>query len=166
PVAGWFPAVAQAAGHGPAGDPRPHSPRAAPCTLRSLDPARPLARRRSGSGPPARGFPGRGGVAATERAGAWPRPCPSPPGMGRARASPVRRTGGVILGVVAVALAVGAVALFTLYMTCGLRGCPDVRLLRGYVPDEASVDRKSTRLNSSHVKISYAVFCLKKKKKC
>src|SRR5436309_4409852 len=25
-------------------------------------------------------------------------------------------------------------------------------------------DRKSTRLNSSHVKISYAVFCLKKKK--
>src|SRR5690606_40213995 len=29
--------------------------------------------------------------------------------------------------------------------------------------DEAA-DRKSTRLNSSHVKISYAVFCLKKKK--
>src|SRR5690349_22658120 len=28
-----------------------------------------------------------------------------------------------------------------------------------------SVDRKSTRLNSSHVEISYAVFCLKKKKK-
>src|SRR5436309_12131783 len=28
----------------------------------------------------------------------------------------------------------------------------------------ANPDRKSTRLNSSHVKISYAVFCLKKKK--
>src|SRR5690606_42020062 len=28
----------------------------------------------------------------------------------------------------------------------------------------ARLDRKSTRLNSSHVKISYAVFCLKKKK--
>src|SRR5690554_2531401 len=28
-----------------------------------------------------------------------------------------------------------------------------------------SVDRKSTRLNSSHVRISYAVFCLKKKTK-
>src|SRR5690606_27804147 len=28
---------------------------------------------------------------------------------------------------------------------------------------EARLDRKSTRLNSSHVKISYAVFCLKKK---
>src|SRR5436309_3647603 len=30
-------------------------------------------------------------------------------------------------------------------------------------PDLSSKDRKSTRLNSSHVKISYAVFCLKKK---
>src|SRR5690606_41753919 len=29
---------------------------------------------------------------------------------------------------------------------------------------ERDADRKSTRLNSSHVKISYAVFCLKKKK--
>src|SRR5690606_42130065 len=31
--------------------------------------------------------------------------------------------------------------------------------------DRRGGDRKSTRLNSSHVKISYAVFCLKKKKK-
>src|SRR5256886_11759480 len=30
--------------------------------------------------------------------------------------------------------------------------------------DGATVDRKSTRLNSSHSQISYAVFCLKKKK--
>src|SRR5258708_24725702 len=30
----------------------------------------------------------------------------------------------------------------------------------------AGIDRKSTRLNSSHQIISYAVFCLKKKKKC
>src|SRR5690606_12582512 len=30
---------------------------------------------------------------------------------------------------------------------------------------ESTTDRKSTRLNSSHVKISYAVFCLKKKRK-
>src|SRR2546430_5544078 len=30
---------------------------------------------------------------------------------------------------------------------------------------EAIADRKSTRLNSSHSQISYAVFCLKKKKK-
>src|SRR5690349_23928839 len=29
---------------------------------------------------------------------------------------------------------------------------------------DLTIDRKSTRLNSSHVEISYAVFCLKKKK--
>src|SRR5690606_41879816 len=34
----------------------------------------------------------------------------------------------------------------------------------GNVNARGTVDRKSTRLNSSHVKISYAVFCLKKKK--
>src|SRR5436309_12655388 len=38
----------------------------------------------------------------------------------------------------------------------GLRRCLGSRHVGG--------DRKSTRLNSSHVKISYAVFCLKKKK--
>src|SRR2546426_6047150 len=32
-------------------------------------------------------------------------------------------------------------------------------------PEVATLDRKSTRLNSSHLVISYAVFCLKKKKK-
>src|SRR5690349_24156451 len=32
-------------------------------------------------------------------------------------------------------------------------------------PNFMRQDRKSTRLNSSHVEISYAVFCLKKKKK-
>src|SRR3712207_8083089 len=32
-------------------------------------------------------------------------------------------------------------------------------------PGALLVDRKSTRLNSSHANISYAVFCLKKKKK-
>src|SRR3989449_7601070 len=37
-----------------------------------------------------------------------------------------------------------------------------VRILRDRV---ANTDRKSTRLNSSHGYISYAVFCLKKKKK-
>src|SRR3989454_1887782 len=31
-------------------------------------------------------------------------------------------------------------------------------------PDREGIDRKSTRLNSSHLVISYAVFCLKKKK--
>src|SRR5690606_39640687 len=36
--------------------------------------------------------------------------------------------------------------------------------VRGAGPS-ADADRKSTRLNSSHVKISYAVFCLKKKRR-
>src|SRR5699024_12141921 len=37
---------------------------------------------------------------------------------------------------------------------------------QGLIRDgEGRTDRKSTRLNSSHVSISYAVFCLKKKKK-
>src|SRR5256885_7918621 len=35
---------------------------------------------------------------------------------------------------------------------------------RGVVLAHAVLDRKSTRLNSSHLVISYAVFCLKKKK--
>src|SRR5690606_41890601 len=38
--------------------------------------------------------------------------------------------------------------------------CVECRFRRG----DRKGDRKSTRLNSSHVKISYAVFCLKKKK--
>src|SRR5207249_10597364 len=38
-------------------------------------------------------------------------------------------------------------------------------VLDGKVLDLHQRDRKSTRLNSSHVSISYAVFCLKKKKK-
>src|SRR5688572_30946909 len=43
----------------------------------------------------------------------------------------------------------------------GLNGWEVARLLRKQYPP----DRKSTRLNSSHSQISYAVFCLKKKKK-
>src|SRR2546427_9197922 len=39
------------------------------------------------------------------------------------------------------------------------------RRVMEFVDEEAKVDRKSTRLNSSHSQISYAVFCLKKKKK-
>src|SRR5207248_273171 len=47
---------------------------------------------------------------------------------------------------------------------------PDTRTVQSRLRDEESVthwaeaDRKSTRLNSSHRTISYAVFCLKKKK--
>src|SRR5690349_23722674 len=51
------------------------------------------------------------------------------------------------------------------------RGAGQLRQRRGrphdleaVADDRLDLDRKSTRLNSSHVEISYAVFCLKKKK--
>src|SRR5438874_3206202 len=56
----------------------------------------------------------------------------------------------------------------------GIRGLRFRRYSEALGPDSAltelvaeclETDRKSTRLNSSHVEISYAVFCLKKKKK-
>src|SRR5207249_10004781 len=43
-----------------------------------------------------------------------------------------------------------------------VRESPRDDLARDVIPARASEDRKSTRLNSSHVSISYAVFCLKK----
>src|SRR5690348_18209268 len=47
----------------------------------------------------------------------------------------------------------------------GEPGQADRRGLAPLRPVEQQRDRKSTRLNSSHPSISYAVFCLKKKKK-
>src|SRR5437773_8641982 len=41
---------------------------------------------------------------------------------------------------------------------------PIAARMRPRFGSEAKKDRKSTRLNSSHITISYAVFCLKKKK--
>src|SRR5687768_17814964 len=49
---------------------------------------------------------------------------------------------------------------------CSFRGTSVARARPGRVFEPARrLDRKSTRLNSSHGYISYAVFCLKKKKK-
>src|SRR5207249_7058800 len=57
---------------------------------------------------------------------------------------------------------------FLLLATASAKGRCDVSP-KGDAPGFVRVlddrDRKSTRLNSSHVSISYAVFCLKKKKK-
>src|SRR5256885_13257619 len=48
----------------------------------------------------------------------------------------------------------------------GRRPCPCCyESINCSLPARARPDRKSTRLNSSHLVISYAVFCLKKKKK-
>src|SRR5688572_31755416 len=73
---------------------------------------------------------------------------------------------------------IGALVIAVDGRTVGILSERDVvnALASGADPDEAtvagamshdvvSVDRKSTRLNSSHSQISYAVFCLKKKKK-
>src|SRR2546422_2801660 len=70
-------------------------------------------------------------------------------------------------------------ASLALGKSVGVTGTPAIfingRMLSGGVPVEVlkqidirplmKIDRKSTRLNSSHGYISYAVFCLKKKKK-
>src|SRR5690625_6203603 len=49
--------------------------------------------------------------------------------------------------------------LATVTMTLTSMGCP----LAGHIEADVRRDRKSTRLNSSHVAISYAVICLEKK---
>src|SRR5215204_7355883 len=59
----------------------------------------------------------------------------------------------------------------TLFRSCGCRGpgrrgcrpAPPTGRCRASGGRRAALDRKSTRLNSSHTVISYAVFCLKKK---
>src|SRR5256885_9400453 len=59
-----------------------------------------------------------------------------------------------------------AVDLLEAPLLGGAEALEDLGLVcrRDVVP-ETNQDRKSTRLNSSHLVISYAVFCLKKKKK-
>src|SRR5207253_8290249 len=74
---------------------------------------------------------------------------------GRARAgngvnAPSTTRGRILLWIVAVVVAANLLIVMLDKITGGGTG---------------PVDRKSTRLNSSHVAISYAVFCLKKKKK-
>src|SRR5215471_4863706 len=88
----------------------------------------------------------------------------------------------VIIMVVSVAieLALGMALALLLYYTPLWRGLVRTSILLPYgivtvaaayswqfawTPGVGYLDRKSTRLNSSHVEISYAVFCLKKKKK-
>src|SRR5437899_3641339 len=44
----------------------------------------------------------------------------------------------------------------------GVGGFPRGRVVEVFGPESSGKDRKSTRLNSSHLGISYAVFCLKK----
>src|SRR5690606_39718538 len=73
-----------------------------------------------------------------------------------------RAAAQVAASTMAVSAATGRLGLFNE----GLEGLPRALASSGLegIEETAQGDRKSTRLNSSHVKISYAVFCLKKKK--
>src|SRR5438067_13598916 len=93
------------------------------------------------------------------------------PGGRRRHPRPIPRPGGL-----AIAVAFG-LAIFSFWLVDRVAGGPflipeEVRSPRFTLTAIAALlgmsvglDRKSTRLNSSHVSISYAVFCLKKKKK-
>src|SRR5438552_16376443 len=71
------------------------------------------------------------------------------------RSSPARGCGGI-----------GRRARFrSVWMQVRGGSSPLIRISSGFVKTHLGQDRKSTRLNSSHQIISYAVFCLKKKKK-
>src|SRR2546422_5905614 len=83
-------------------------------------------------------------------------PDPGPALRGRSGAPPRAPACGVSRGIKACARhRTGSDALAG--KTVALQGCGSVTVF--------PADRKSTRLNSSHGYISYAVFCLKKKKK-
>src|SRR5256886_11368399 len=73
---------------------------------------------------------------------------------------PARPTIVTVFGILN--LLFGAMGVFGLIATWLLLSMP--RGLFSTFPNPVLEDRKSTRLNSSHSQISYAVFCLKKKK--
>src|SRR3989442_4427833 len=62
-------------------------------------------------------------------------------------------------------LSVTAYFPLEVFLSSGGFGTSPVAVMFGCPAPTFKRDRKSTRLNSSHVRISYAVFCLKKKKR-
>src|SRR5690606_41990197 len=60
----------------------------------------------------------------------------------------------------AVVFPVGIIAIIAMQAELYTSNC---MIMTSVYAGKSKIDRKSTRLNSSHVKISYAVFCLKKK---
>src|SRR6266568_8848602 len=75
--------------------------------------------------------------------------------------APVVIVGGGLTGC-ATAYAFAAAGVKAILLEAGQIGRGNTSAASGWIAEE---DRKSTRLNSSHSSISYAVFCLKKKKK-
>src|SRR5947207_13003508 len=64
----------------------------------------------------------------------------------------------------AIAIEEGARGVLVLSADCPAATRADVKAVAIGAQDEHAADRKSTRLNSSHTVISYAVFCVKKNK--
>src|SRR2546430_6337617 len=73
--------------------------------------------------------------------------------------------GGAAVAAGAVAVAVAEEQVVSGVAVEGIGAAIAGELVVGGAADQLTGDRKSTRLNSSHSQISYAVFCLKKKKK-
>src|SRR5699024_12825131 len=105
-------------------------------------------------------------------------PCPSVLLLPRPPTSPLlpyttlfRSVEGAHGGLIALVLAddIGEIRLSSAHQDAQLRDDLEVQgvlaALHALQILHLGLDRKSTRLNSSHVSISYAVFCLKKKKK-
>src|SRR5690625_5982436 len=86
------------------------------------------------------------------------RPLPSSPTR---RSSDLQQLGAGLLAATTGVRADLAVLVHLCVLLALLGAGPACRLTRF---EQGSGDRKSTRLNSSHVAITYAVFCLKKKK--
>src|SRR3989449_8515574 len=112
-------------------------------------------------------------LAGARLAGAATTPLPRVPGKAPPGAEPHRRsvTAGIALWVLVVAVALGAPGLYAykkglLFFAHGVPHDSAAAILQRDTVAQRLLaeDRKSTRLNSSHGYISYAVFCLKKKK--
>src|SRR5690625_5350244 len=86
-------------------------------------------------------------------------------GPGVAEVEQIVSTGAAVQNMLLAAYALGVGAF---WRTGAMAYHPTIAKGLGLTDNEKIIgylDRKSTRLNSSHVAISYAVFCLKKKKK-
>src|SRR5207249_6251610 len=81
---------------------------------------------------------------------------------------PTRRSSDLVWATGCISSLIQSWTRFLTTILCALLSsafCPRRRTQNCGQEPRPRLDRKSTRLNSSHVSISYAVFCLKKKKK-
>ena len=75
------------------------------------------------------------------------------------------KTGFPLAAGIAILLFTPALVIGLAVMAVAFIGAQELTSMLSAKDDNSDTDRKSTRLNSSHALISYAVFCLKKKNK-